>query len=89
LHHQGENFLQVLIQELCNIFAWSYEEIPSMNFTILEHHIENWPKIQLTHQLQFPFLLVEAPIVKDKVVELPNKKSLHPIPTLHVMGIQP
>ena len=39
-----------LFQEFCDIFAWSYTEIPGLDPSIVEHHIDTWPNVAPIHQ---------------------------------------
>ena len=39
-----------LFQEFHYIFAWSYTEMPSLDPSIMEHHIDTWPDVAPIHQ---------------------------------------
>jgi hypothetical protein len=41
---------KALFQEYRDIFAWSYTEIPGLDPSIVEHHIDTWPDITPVHQ---------------------------------------
>ena len=32
-----------LFKEFCDIFTWSYSEMPGLDPAIVEHHIDTWP----------------------------------------------
>ena len=34
-----------LFQEFHDIFAWSYTKMPSLDLSIMEHHINTWPDL--------------------------------------------
>ena len=39
-----------LFQEFHEIFAWSYIEMPRIDPSIIEHHIDTWPDVVPVHQ---------------------------------------
>lgn len=39
-----------LFQEFRDIFAWSYTKMPSIDRTIMEHHIDTWPNARPIRQ---------------------------------------
>ena len=43
---------KALFQEFRDIFAWSYTEIPSLDPSIVEHHIDTWPDVAPIRQKQ-------------------------------------
>ena len=36
---------KALFQEFHNIFSWSYTEMPELDPSIMEHHIDTWPNV--------------------------------------------
>ena len=36
---------KVLFQDFHDIFDWSYTEIPGLDQSIVEHHIDTWPDV--------------------------------------------
>jgi hypothetical protein len=45
---------KALFQEYRDIFTWSYTEMPGLDPSIVEHHIDTWPSITLVRQKQQP-----------------------------------
>ena len=43
---------KALFQEFRNIFAWSYTEIPGLDPSIVEYHIDTWPDVAPMRQNQ-------------------------------------
>jgi hypothetical protein len=43
---------KALFQEYRDIFAWSYMEMPGLDPSIVEHHIDTWPDITPIRQKQ-------------------------------------
>ena len=43
---------KALFQEFRDIFSWSYTEMPSLDPSIMEHHIDTWPDVALVRQKQ-------------------------------------
>jgi hypothetical protein len=41
-----------LFQEYRDIFAWSYIEMPDLDPSIVEHHIDTWPDVAPVRQKQ-------------------------------------
>ena len=41
-----------LFQEFCDIFAWSYNEMPGLDPSIVENHINTWPDVAPFRQKQ-------------------------------------
>ena len=41
---------KALFQEFHDIFAWSYTEMPSLDPSIMEHHIDTWLDVVPMHQ---------------------------------------
>ena len=48
---------KALFQEFRDIFSWSYTEMPSLDLSIMEHHIDTWPNVAPIHQRNGPFTL--------------------------------
>ena len=43
-----------LFREFRDVFAWSYEEMPGIDTSIIEHTINMYPDVKLLHQRHFP-----------------------------------
>ena len=43
---------KALFQEFHDMFFWSYTEIPGLDPSIMEHHIDTWPNVSPMHQKQ-------------------------------------
>jgi hypothetical protein len=43
-----------LFKEFCDIFAWSYEEIPGIDLNIIIHEIKTYPEAKLVQQKLHP-----------------------------------
>ena len=56
-----------LFQEFRDIFAWSYTEIPGLDPSIVEHHINTWLDVALVHQKQCPIHPSKVATVKAKI----------------------
>ena len=48
---------KTLFKEFCDVFAWSYTEMPGLDPAIIEHHIDTWPDVPLVRQKQRPIHL--------------------------------
>jgi hypothetical protein len=57
-----ENYI-ALYKEFCNIFSWSYEEIPGINPLIIVHEIKNYPRVK-------PVRMKLCPIHPKKIVAI-------------------
>ena len=70
---------KALFQELCDIFSWSYTEIPGLDPSIVEHHIDTWPNVAPMRQKQQPIHPSKATTVKDEIEELHTAGFIYPI----------
>ena len=70
---------KALFQELCDIFAWSYTEIPGLDPSIVEHHIDTWPDVALMRQKQCPIHPSKATAVKSEIEKLHTVVFIYPI----------
>jgi hypothetical protein len=41
---------KALFQEYRDIFSWSYMDMPNLDPSIVEHHIDTWPDVSRVHQ---------------------------------------
>ena len=70
---------KALFQEFCDIFSWYYTEIPRLDPSIMEHHIDTWPNVDPTHQKQRPVHPSKAAAVKSKIEKLCTADFIYPI----------
>jgi hypothetical protein len=68
-----------LFQEYRDIFAWSYMEMPSLDPSIVEHHIDTWPDITPVHKKQRPLHPSKATTIKAKIDKLRTVGFIYPI----------
>ena len=59
-----------LFKEFCDIFAWSYEEMPGIDPSIVQHEIPTYPDAKLVRQKLRPVNPRKAAAVKAEVEEL-------------------
>jgi len=59
-----------LFKELCDVFAWSYYEIPELDPTIVEHHIDTWLDAILVCQKKRPIHPSKRETIKAKIDNL-------------------
>ena len=69
----------MLFQELCDIFAWSYTEMPGLDPSILEHHIDTWSDVVSVLQKQQPIHPSKAGVVKAKIAKMRTTGFIYPI----------
>ena len=61
------------------MFAWSYEDIPGIDPSIIEYEIWTYPDAKLVQQKNRPFNLHKAAAVKDEVEKLLKSSFIYPI----------
>ena len=61
---------KALFQEFCDIFAWSYIEMPRLDPSILEHHIDTCPDVVPVHQNKRPIHPSKVATVKTEIEKL-------------------
>ena len=61
---------KAIFQELCDIFSWSYTEIPGLDPSIVEHHINTLLDVAPVHQKQWPIHPSKDAAVKTEVEKL-------------------
>ena len=59
-----------LFQEFYDIFACSYNKMPGLDPSIMEHHIDTWPDVAPMHQKQRPIHPSKASTVKAEIEKL-------------------
>ena len=55
-----------LFQEFCDIFSWSYTEMPDLDPSIMEHHIDTWPDVAPYVKSNGPSILPKWPWSKPR-----------------------
>ena len=70
---------KALFQEFRDIFVWSYIEMPRLDPSIMEHHINTWPDVAPVHQNQWPIRPSKAAAVKSKIEKLYIAGFIYPI----------
>jgi hypothetical protein len=68
-----------LFKELCDIFAWSYEEMPDIDPKIVEHEITTYPDAKLVRQKLHPVNPKKATTIKVEVEKLLKAGFIYPI----------
>jgi len=61
-----------LFNELCDIIAWSYEEMPGIDPRIVEHEIKTYPNVKLVQHKLFSVNPKKAPTIKAKIENFLN-----------------
>ena len=56
-----------LFQEFHDIFTWSYTEMPGLDPSIMEHHIDTWPDVAPIYQNQWPIHPFNVAAVKSEI----------------------
>ena len=70
---------KALFQEFHDIFAWSYTEMPDLDPSIMEHHIDTWPNVAAIHQKQRPIHPSKVAGVKAEIEKLCIANFINPI----------
>jgi hypothetical protein len=70
---------KVVFQEFCDIFAWSCSDMPSLDLSIIECHIDTWSNVIPIHQKQRPIHLGRALDVKVEIDKLQKVGFIYPI----------
>jgi hypothetical protein len=68
-----------LFKELCDIFAWSYEEMPGIDPRIVEHEITTYPDAKPIRQKLHPVNSKKAAAIKVEVEKLLKAGFIYPI----------
>ena len=68
-----------LFQEFRDIFAWSYNEIPGLYPSIMEHHIDTWLDVAPICQKQWPIHPSKVAAVKAEIEKLRITGFIYPI----------
>ena len=68
-----------LFKEFCNVFAWSYEEMPGIDPPIVQHEIWTYPDAKPVRQKLRPVNPRKAATVKAEVEKLLKDGFIYPI----------
>jgi hypothetical protein len=68
-----------LFKELCDVFAWSYEEMPSIDPRIVEHEITTYPNIKPVRQKLHLVNPKKATSIKNEVEKLLKEGFIYPV----------
>jgi hypothetical protein len=71
-----------LYKEFHDIFAWSYEEIPRINPSIIVHEIKTYPGVKPVRQKLRPVHPKKTMAIKAEVKKLLNSGFIYPIPLI-------
>ena len=68
-----------IFQEFRDIFSWSYTEMPGLDPSIMEHHIDTWPDVAPLCQKQWPIHPSKVAAVKAEIEKLRTADFIYPI----------
>ena len=71
---------KALFQEFCDVFAWSYEEIPEIDPSIVVHEIKTYPDAKPVRQRLRQIHPRKAAAIKTEVKKLLRAGFIYPIP---------
>jgi hypothetical protein len=69
-----------LFKEFCDVFAWSYEEMPGIDPSIVEHEIKTYLDARPVRQCLRAVNPRKAPAIKAEVEKLLNVGFIYPVP---------
>jgi hypothetical protein len=68
-----------LFKEFCDVFSWSYEEMPGIDPRIVEHEITTYPDVKPVWQKLHPVNPRKATTIKAEVEKLLKVGFIYPI----------
>ena len=68
-----------MFKEFCDVFAWSYEKMPGIYPSIVEHEIQTYLDARPVRQNLRPVNLRKAVVVKDEFEKLLKVDFIYPI----------
>lgn len=74
-------FYTKIFNKFCDVFAWSYEEMPSIDPTIVVHEIPTYPSVKPVHPLR-PMNPRKVATIKAKVENLLQCSFIYLIPLI-------
>eukprot|EP00253_Pinus_taeda_P003762 PITA_03762 len=73
---------KALFQEFCDLFAWSYEEMPGIDPAIVVHEIKTYPDAKPVRQRLRQIHPRKAAVIKAEVEKLLKAGFIYPIPLM-------
>ena len=71
---------KALFKEFCDIFSWSYEEIPGIDPSIMVHNIKSYPLAKPVRQKLRQVHPRKAAAMKDEIEKLLKTGFIYPVP---------
>jgi hypothetical protein len=71
-----------LFKELCDVFAWSYEEMPGIDPSIIVHEIKTYPGVKPVRQKLHPVHPKKTATIKAEVEKLLKSGFIYPVPLM-------
>jgi hypothetical protein len=71
-----------LFKEFCDVFAWSYKEMPRIDPSIVVHEIKTYPDAKLVQQKLRPVHPKKIAAIKEEVEKLLKSGFIYPIPLI-------
>jgi hypothetical protein len=79
-----------LFKEFCDVFAWSYEEMPGIHPSIIVHGIKTYPGVKPVRQKLRPVHPKKTAAIKAEVEKLLKSGFIYPIPLMEwVLNLVP
>ena len=69
-----------LFKEFQDVFAWSYEEMPGIDPSIVQHEIKMYENAKIVHQRLWPINPRKAVAIKAEVEKLLKAGFMYPVP---------
>jgi hypothetical protein len=73
-------YYTALFKEFCDIFAWSYEEMPGIDPSIIVHEIKTYPGVKPVRQKLHPVHPKKTAAIKAEVEKLLKSGFIYPVP---------
>ena len=70
---------KALLQELCDIFSWSFTKMLGLDPSIVEHHIDTWLDVAPMCRKQWPIHPSKVSVVKAEIEKLHTPGFIYPI----------
>ena len=80
-HAEIEEYTE-LFKELCDIFAWSYNEMPRIDPHIVEHEIKTYPNAKPVRQRLRAVNPRKAPAIKAEIEKLLKSSFIYLVPLM-------
>ena len=71
-----------LFKEFCDIFSWSYDEMPGIDPRIVEHNIKTCPNVKPVRQCLRAVNPRKAPTIKAEIEKLLKVGFIYPVPLM-------